>query len=126
MTVNQCIRIDAELWEEMKAKAKDHMFESPTAYLRHIIKEDLKKGSLEKVEERLVATMGTLSRDMRTIGNAQQALMEIVWQLLEISAGQGTAAGDLRMKQLQVLIASRVKGQDTYKELTNGHQETPA
>lgn len=130
MSIHRSIRIDEELWGQMKAKALEHRFETPSAYLLHIIKEDLKKGSLEQTEERLVSTISTLSRKVQTIGTAQQASFATLWKLLEIivhafPVRPGSAAGDQRMHELQVQIAGEVRGKGIYKEIADGNQEIP-
>ncbi|MCU1327841.1 MAG: hypothetical protein JWN34_3211 [Bryobacterales bacterium] len=128
MTVHRSLKVDDATWTAMETKARDRGFTSTSAYLRHLIQEDISGGSIEETEERLVSTISRLGAHVQSLGTMHQASFATLWTVLEVLVAafpsrQGSPASEQRLNELRVRIAGDVRGNKLFKEIAHGQED---
>jgi Arc/MetJ-type ribon-helix-helix transcriptional regulator len=74
------IRLSDEIAAEIHSAVSDRGFESATAFIRQAISNELRHGApaLSEMEERIAASHDRLTREVRRLQTAQQALYAIM------------------------------------------------
>jgi hypothetical protein len=82
----RAIRFSEAMDNEIQDNTRKHGFASPTAFIRHAVKQQLSGRSEELVgaEERLAASMEQIRAEVFRLGRAQQALFAFVDSLAKV------------------------------------------
>jgi hypothetical protein len=82
----RAIRFSEAMDNEIQDATRKHGFASPTAFIRHAVKQQLSGRSEELVgaEERLAASMEQIRAEVFRLGRAQQALFAFVDSLAKV------------------------------------------
>ena len=125
MTIHRSIKVDADMWARMEARAQHRGYASTNGYIRALIQEDLSRGSTDEMEERLVTTISQLSARVQSLGTMHQASFATLWAVVEMilnglpAARAGvTQATEDRLKDVRKRIAGDIRRNAVLKEFS--------
>lgn len=74
------VRLTEEALQKIEREAKDQGYSSASAFIRAALARDTRgdRTDLNEVEQRIAASLGRVSREIRAVANAQQALFAFV------------------------------------------------
>jgi Arc/MetJ-type ribon-helix-helix transcriptional regulator len=123
-------RFDGELDKRIQLAAKDGGFSNPSAFIRAAIEHELagRESGVDAAEQRIAATLDRISRDVRTMKLAQQALFAFIDSLVKTlltclaeppreAYDQAVARGKLRYDRFLKSVGSSMVG-DSHAAMT--------
>lgn len=84
--MQRSIRFEDKTLAAIDDAARQRKFESSAAFIRHAVEQELgtRRSEIEGVEDRVVATMEQVRREIFRLGRAQQALFAFVDSLAKV------------------------------------------
>lgn len=132
-------RFEQELTKKIHDQIKEGGYSSPSAFIRKVVERELTRrdGGLHDTEDRIIASMDRVAREIRSVRLGQQALFAFVDALVKTlltslaepprdAYDQAVARGKLRYDRFLKSVGAGMVGDSelAMKELVNRGEET--